>query len=327
MCLKKKKDKEDNARYIIFIGLILTLIILTIIIWRYSNYVLPFCGAEINAEITSSYGTVVSAFLAPLWSGIAVWIYYLALKVQSKELKASQEAAFGQNLSFLISNSIDILKRLKLKGILNLKFKDNSSCTFLFICMKYCYMIMKEEHIEVITSLAEIKNKLKTAEEDNNNGTEWEITEREMEILAFNDPQKYFAEINDLNFNKYKTDFQYLLNMSKNDLAWKNEKDQEYCHIQDAFFKVWNKYGHLTSGYFISIENCINYLSKQKYSNKEEYSSWITSHMNQPTLALFYYYLYCQKERKRQIIFQCETLNFFQHLNKEQFLFLEEHKF
>lgn len=105
--MNKEKDK---ALHLIKVGIGLTFIILIIISWRYQNY--AFNGTTIDADITSSYGTVVSAFLTTLWSAIAVSVYYLALKVQSKELKTSQEVAFGQNLSFLISRSSDILSKL-----------------------------------------------------------------------------------------------------------------------------------------------------------------------------------------------------------------------
>ena len=117
MCLKKRKTEKDNATNIIGVGITLTIIILVIISWRYRNYTL--CGSDIDANITSSYGTIISAFLTTLWSAIAVYIYYLALKVQSKELKTSQEVAFGQNLSFLISCSSTILSKLQLRGILD----------------------------------------------------------------------------------------------------------------------------------------------------------------------------------------------------------------
>lgn len=327
MCLKKKKTEKDNALYIIGIGIILTIIILLIISLRYGNYTL--CGSKINPEITSSYGTIVSAFLTTLWSAIAVWIYYLALNVQSKELKTSQEVAFGQNLSFLISRSSDILSKLQLRGILKRDEVGYRACTFLFVGLKYCYAIMKQESISVINNLENTKREIEETEANNpDREIEDMIEEREMELLAYNNPQQYFEVKKETNFNKYKLDFQHLFNLSNLDLAWKQNKgNEEYSHIRNAFNKVWNKYGHLVMPYFMSIENSINYLFEHGdiTTEREKYVPWITSNMSQTGMAFFYYYLYCQKEKKRILISHCQTLNFFKDLNKEQFLLDENH--
>ena len=72
MCLKKKKTEKDNALCIIRIDIALTLTILLIIPWEYKKY--AFDGTTIDADITSSYRTIVSAFLMISWSGISVWI-------------------------------------------------------------------------------------------------------------------------------------------------------------------------------------------------------------------------------------------------------------
>lgn len=80
MCLLKKKSIKNKAFCVIGIGIVLTIIILLIVGIRYNDYIFPLYNAKVDANITSSFGTVVSAFIAPLWSVIAVWIYYLALQ-------------------------------------------------------------------------------------------------------------------------------------------------------------------------------------------------------------------------------------------------------
>ena len=326
MCLKKRKTEKDNATNIIGVGITLTIIILVIISWRYRNYTL--CGSEIDANITSSYGTIISAFLTTLWSAIAVYIYYLALKVQSKELKTSQEVAFGQNLSFLISCSSTILSKLQLRGILKRDEVGYRACTFLFVGLKYCYEVMKQESISVIDNLENTKRKIEEAEANNTDREIDEmIEEREMELLAYNNPEQYFKVRKEDYFNKYKLDFQYLFMLSKSDLEWKNKENREYYHIQGAFNKVWGRYGHIVQPYFMSIENSINYLFEHGDSSVErkKYVPWITSNMSQTGIAFFYYYLYCRKEEKRDMIIRCQTLNFLKDLNKEQFLLDKSH--
>lgn len=322
--MNKEKDK---ALHLIKVGIGLTFIILIIISWRYQNY--AFNGTTIDADITSSYGTVVSAFLTTLWSAIAVSVYYLALKVQSKELKTSQEVAFGQNLSFLISRSSDILSKLQLRGILKRDEVGYSACTLLFIGLKYCYEIMKQESISIIDNLENTKREIEETEANNpDREIEDMIKEREMELLAYNNPQQYFEVKKETNFNKHKLDFQHFFNLSNLDLAWKQNKgNEEYSHIRNAFNKVWNKYGHLVMPYFMSIENSINYLFEYGSNSveREKHVLWITNNMSQTGMAFFYYYLYCQKEKKRILISHCQTLNFFKDLNKEQFLLNENH--
>ena len=327
MCLKKKKTEKDNALCVISTGIGITIIILLSVSWIYRNY--TFDGVNINAEITSSYGTIISAFLTTLWSGIAVWVYYSALKVQSKELKISQEVAFAQNLSFLISCSSDIISKLRIRGILKYDYEGHNACNFLFIGLRYCYEIMKDESIVPIVNLEETKRRL---EEDETNNPDRELDEmiasREMELLAYSDPKKFFEEIKESNFNQYKLDFQHLFMLSNVDLEWKNKKNQEYCHIQDAFNKVWDKYGHLVIPYFKSIENSIFYLAEYVNSieDKKKYVSWITSNIPQTGLAFFYYYLYCRKDKEQNLIVCCQTLDFFKDLNQEQFLLNKNHR-
>lgn len=319
--MNKEKDK---AICLIRAGIVLTIIILIIILWSYRNY--TFNGRTIDADITSSYGTVVSAFLTTLWSAIAVYIYYQALKVQSKELKTSQEVAFGQNLSFLISRTSDILSKLQLRGILKRDEMGYRACTYLFISLKYCFNIMGDNNIVIIKDENELRER-KRLLYDSNEDIDKMIEEREMEELAYNNPQQYFEVKKENYFIKHKPDFQYLFNMSNSDLKWKEKENQEYCHIQDAFNKVWNKYGHLVMPYFMSIENSINYLFEHGDNSvkREKYVPWITSNMSQTGMAFFYYYLYCQKEEKRTLISHCQTLNFFKDLNKEQFLLDKSH--
>lgn len=60
------------------------------------------------------------------------------------------------------------------------------------------------------------------------------IEEREMELMAFNNPQHYFDLKKGINFNQYKLDFQFLFKLSNADLEWENKENREYNHIQDA---------------------------------------------------------------------------------------------
>ena len=317
MCLIKKKNEKDNAICAIIVGLILTIIILIIISFRFSNYILPFSEAKVDANITSSFGSVVGAFLAPLWSGIAVWIYYLALAVQSKELKASQEAAFGQNLSFLISNSTNSLNNLHIKINKMMEYEGYDVITFLYICLKYCYKIQKEEKIVAITDWEKHKEEKMMLEQSEFCDEERMIEDYEWERLSTENPQLYRTLKKEESFNKHKEFFIYLLELTNDDI--KDRNDDNRC-INSSFLRIWSKYGHFIMPYFLNIENCIYYLSRQNIGSKQQYASWITSNMSQPALALFYYYLYCQKETKRQLILHCEGLKFFESLDKERFL-------
>ena len=123
-------------------------------------------------------------------------------------------------------------------------------------------------------------------------------------------------------FNKHKNFFIYLLELTNDDIKDRNDDNQ--CVIS-SFLKIWSKYGHYTMSYFLSIENCINYLSRQSVEYRLQYASWITSNMSQPALALFYYYLYCQKENKRPLILHSEGVKIFRNLNKERFLLSQGH--
>lgn len=317
MCLIKKKTEKDNAICAIIVGLILTIIILIIISFRFSNYILPFSEAKVDANITSSFGSVVGAFLAPLWSGIAVWIYYLALAVQSKELKASQEAAFGQNLSFLISNSTNSLNNLHIKINKIMEYEGYDVITFLYICLKYCYKIQKEEKIVEIADWEKHKEEKMMLEQSEFCDEERMIEDYEWERLSTENPQLYRTLKKEESFNKHKEFFIYLLELTNDDI--KDRNDDNRC-INSSFLRIWSKYGHFIMPYFLNIENCIYYLSRQNIGSKQQYASWITSNMTQPVLALFYYYLYCQKETKRQLILHCEGLKFFESLDKERFL-------
>ena len=322
MCLLKKKTINDKALCVIGIGAVLTIIILLIVGIRYNEYILPLCNAKVNAEITSSYGTVISAFLTPLWSGIAVWIYYLALNVQSKELKVSQEAAFGQNLSFLISNSTETLNDLHIKVYKAMQYRGNDVVTFQYLCMKYCYNILKEEKIAAITDWERYKEEKEEFYYSEFYNEERMIERYEWERLSIENPQLYRTLEKEKTFNKHKDFFIYLLELTDDDIK---DMADDSRRVNSSFLKIWSKYGHCTISYFLSIENCVDYLSRQRIEYRQQYASWITSNMSQPTLAFFYYYLYCQKESKRQLILHCEGMKLFKNLNKERFLFSEKH--
>ena len=67
------KEKESNVKWAIGIGIIISVVILIILGYRYRFYN-PQYGEDINADITSSFGSILGATLTPLWSIVATYI-------------------------------------------------------------------------------------------------------------------------------------------------------------------------------------------------------------------------------------------------------------
>ena len=114
MCLKKEKSIKDSVVCAIIAGVVISILIIAVLFCRYAIY-WPNYYDEVNAEITSSFGSILGATLTPLWSIIATYIYCETLKVQADTLKNSQEIGFSQNLNTLITHSQDTLNKLLIK--------------------------------------------------------------------------------------------------------------------------------------------------------------------------------------------------------------------
>lgn len=122
--------------------------------------------------------------------------------------------------------------------------------------------------------------------------------------------------------DKHNPLFIYLYKLSNDDLQWKNANDSEYSHIKHSFDIVWNKYRDKVEAYFKSIELSIDYIYEQKglQTDKTIYASWVTTNLSQTTLLFFYYYLYCQKEKKENIISHCKILKVFDWIDTSKLI-------
>lgn len=309
--------------FLLKLGILISILIIALLGWRYSHYY-PQSGGYIDADITSSFGSILGATLTPLWSIIATIIYWQALNVQAEELKVSQEIGFSQNLNTLITYSKDILNRIAIKPYNRPIYKGNEAILFLYISLKYMFCITKKEHIMPILDLERYIEENKEFENCNYEKLldDFRLYEHEMESLRRDNLEEYRKNKKEKLFNKYKPYFIFLYELSDADTKWKEESDQEYAHIKCAFDKVWIKYGHKADAYFQGIELAIDYIGDSNYSisQKKTYARWITANLSQTTLLFFNYYLYCQREKKGHIIKYCKELDFFERIDKTKLI-------
>ena len=308
----------------IVIGVVISFIIIIVLLCRYAIY-LPNCGGEVDAEITSSFGSILGATLTPLWSIVATYIYYATLKVQANALKTSQENNFSQSLNFLIVNFNGALRDISLtipkcKKYKQSRFVGSLAISYLYLSMKNVYKITEKEYLnpifdwerylELIESFNEVENIDDIKFED-------DLREYEIDVLLRNCPSKYFMQKEKEEFDKHDPLFTYLYKLSNDDLKWKYADDSKYSHIKHSFDVVWNKYGNKVEAYFKSIELSIDYIYEQKglQTDKTIYASWVTTNLSQTTLLFFYYYLYCQKEKKENFISHCKILKVFDQID------------
>ena len=314
------KEKESNVKCAIGIGIIISVVILIILGCRYRFYY-PQCGEDINADITSSFGSILGATLTPLWSIVATYIYYKTLKIQAKELRNSQEIGFSQNLNTLITYSKEVLNDISIKPYNLPIYEGKEAMLFLYVSLKYTYCIMKSDNINSIPDFGKYV-------EDNEESDyarfldEIKLYEYEMDLLRRDNPEEYRKLKKEELFNKYKPYFTFLFELSNKDTNWRNTSDAEYNHIKHAFEKVWMKYGHKVDAYFQGIESAINYIWESDHSmhEKRNYALWITTNLSQITLLFFNYYLFCQRDEKEYIISRCKKFAFFSRIDKTKLI-------
>lgn len=124
----KKIYSEKAASYLIIIGLIV--IIISILLFIYKT-TFDF-SSPIDSNKFSQFGDFIGGLIGPLWALAGVILFYLALKLQTKQLNLQQEEIKQQRNQFELNRLTDItFKQIEHFSITfnTLKYKDPDSYT------------------------------------------------------------------------------------------------------------------------------------------------------------------------------------------------------
>ena len=311
---------KECAKKTLTICAVISFISICIVIYRYRHYILPIQNDGINSDITISAGTIISALLVPLWSIVAALIYYSALELQSKELKASKEATFCQNLISLISYSITALDKIYISVPTLKTFNGEKALTFLYVSLKYSYNIIDQEKITPIPNWDKYIQEEKEQEEYNRDNTLAE--EHILEKLAQTNIKEYHDIKTTKNFNQNLPRFIHILEFNGDENKWKKHCNSQHAHVRNALNKVLHKFERNILHYLQSIESIIGYIDSQNIdiAKKHQYAQWFTNNIGQTNLAFLFYYVCCTKEQKEELYKKCIKLKIFERLRNNNLL-------
>ncbi len=311
---------KSCARKIFSIGFGISILSIIFIIYRYRYYIFPLQNDNINTDITTSAGTIISAILVPLWSIVAALIYYSALDLQSKELKASKEATFCQNLISLISYSITALDKIYISVPTLKTYNGEQALTFLYVSLKYSYNIIDQQEIIPIPDWDKYIQEEDEYQEYNRDISLAE--EHTLEQLARTDIKRYRNTKTTINFNNHIPRFIHILEFDGDENSRKTHNDSQQTHVSNALDKVLRKFERNILHYLRSIESIIEYIDSQNIdiTKKHQYAQWLTNNIGQINLAFLFYYVWCTKEQKEELYKKCIKLKIFERLRNSNIL-------
>lgn len=103
------KGRNEKVNCLLFVGIIVSIAFVVFLYFWYNMGTF----AKSNANVFSSFAALVSAFLVPLWSAIAAYLYYWALQEQRKQIAVMQIQHFNSEFFSLIEQQVKMRDNIK----------------------------------------------------------------------------------------------------------------------------------------------------------------------------------------------------------------------
>lgn len=247
-----------NEKRIFFIaGIVSVLYSLVVFVVYYANGY--FIRGAIYADAIISYCEIISMVLTPMWSMVAIWIYYQALREQRKQIRQMQTSQFDSLFFELLKQQWEIRSKIKL-SLPTISFP--SSNTYEKDLVEYQGQKALVELWYRIESLScGINSNLFECNLEQHEINFWEedlINQEEYIVNPLETEQK----------EKYKKNSFYDLSITKYYIPGVYNKN-ENSPTEQAFALIYSKYYATIHNYFMHIAFVLSCLNKEIEDRKE----------------------------------------------------------